>query len=59
MAFAPLPLDARWVLVIIPHSSRAAPIPLLSRLLHEEIGRRVVRLDYLIALGAHAPMPEG
>jgi hypothetical protein len=36
-AFAPLLLDARRVLVIIPDSTRTAPIPLLFRLLYEEI----------------------
>src|SRR6266536_5035842 len=46
------------VLVIIPDGTRTAPIPLLFRLLYEQIGRRVARLDYLIALGTHPPMPE-
>jgi nickel-dependent lactate racemase len=57
-ALAPLPLDGQRVLVIIPDGTRTAPIPLLFRLLYEQIGRRVARLDYLIALGTHAPMSE-
>jgi hypothetical protein len=44
--------------VIIPDGTRTAPIPLLSRLLHEQIGRRVARLDYPIALGTHAPRSD-
>jgi lactate racemase len=54
----PLPMDGKRVLVIIPDSTRTAPIPLLFRLLYEQIGRRVARLDYLIALGTHPPMSE-
>jgi nickel-dependent lactate racemase len=51
-------LDGQRVLVIIPDGTRTAPIPLLFRLLYEQIGRRVARLDYLIALGTHPPMSE-
>ena len=51
-------LDGKRVLVIIPDGTRTAPIPLLFRLLYEQIGRRVARLDYLIALGTHPPMSD-
>ena len=44
------------MLVIIPDGTRTAPIPLLFRLLYEQLGRRVAQLDYLIALGTHPPM---
>jgi nickel-dependent lactate racemase len=57
-ALEPLPVDGKRVLVIIPDGTRTAPIPLLFRLLYEQIGRRVARLDYLIALGTHPPMSE-
>ena len=53
-----LPVDDRRVLVIIPDGTRTAPIPLMFRLLYEQLGRRVARLDYLIALGTHPPMSE-
>ncbi len=46
------------MLVIIPDGTRTAPIPLLFRLLYEQLGRRVARLDYLIALGTHPPMSD-
>jgi nickel-dependent lactate racemase len=46
------------VLVIIPDGTRNAPIPLMFRLLYEQLGERVTRLDYLIALGTHPPMSE-
>ncbi len=53
-----LSVDGKRVLVIIPDGTRTAPIPLFFRLLYEQLGRRVTRLDYLIALGTHPPMPE-
>ena len=46
------------VLVIVPDGTRTAPIPLLFRLLYEQLGSRVARLDYLIALGTHPPMGD-
>jgi lactate racemase len=55
-ALAPLDFDGRRVLVIIPDGTRTAPIPLMARLLGEQIGGRAARLDYLIALGTHQPM---
>jgi nickel-dependent lactate racemase len=48
--------NARRMLVIIPDSTRTAPIPLIFRHLYEQFGRRAARLDYLIALGTHPPM---
>lgn len=57
-AVEPLPLDGRRVLVLIPDGTRTAPIPLMFRLLNESIGPRAARLDYLIALGTHPPLPE-
>ncbi len=56
--FEALPLDRKRVLAIIPDGTRTAPIPLLFRLLYEQLGQRVARLDYLIALGTHQPMSE-
>ena len=54
--FETLPLEGKRVLVIIPDSTRTAPIPLIFRLLGETLGQRASRLDYLIALGTHPPM---
>ena len=54
----PLPLDGKHVLVIIPDETRTAPIPLFFSLLHEQLGKRVAQLDYLIALETHPPMSE-
>src|SRR6266699_4761933 len=55
---ASLLVDHKRVLVIIPDGTRTAPIPLIFRLLYEQIGRRAAQLDSLIALGTHPPMSE-
>ncbi len=48
----------RRVLVLLPDGTRHAPIPLMFRLLQELIGKRAVRLDFMIALGTHPAMPD-
>ncbi|MBD2681067.1 MULTISPECIES: lactate racemase domain-containing protein [Nostoc] len=50
--------DRQRILVLIPDSTRTAPIPQMFRLLHHELNNRVAALDYLIALGTHNPMSE-
>ncbi|MCI0476476.1 MAG: lactate racemase domain-containing protein, partial [Anaerolineales bacterium] len=51
-------LDGKRVLAIIPDNTRTAPMPMLFKLLYEQLGARVARLDYLIALGTHPPMSD-
>ena len=51
-------LARKRILVIIPDGTRTAPIPLMFRLLYEQLGHRVAQLDYLIALGTHSPMSQ-
>ena len=46
------------VLVIIPDGTRTMPMPLMFELLELELGPRVAALDYLVALGTHAPMSD-
>ncbi|GAB4423885.1 MAG: lactate racemase domain-containing protein [Chloroflexi bacterium OHK40] len=58
-ALGALALDGKRVLVIIPDGTRTAPIPLIYRLLQEQLGPRAARLDFLIALGTHKPMSDG
>jgi nickel-dependent lactate racemase len=55
--FAGVPVSGRRVLVLIPDDTRHAPIPMLYRLLNEIVGKQAKRLDFLIALGTHPPMP--
>ncbi|NLF00386.1 MAG: DUF2088 domain-containing protein [Anaerolineales bacterium] len=51
-------LAGKRVLVIIPDSTRTAPVPLFFRLFHELLHKHVAALDYLVALGTHPPMDE-
>lgn len=57
-ALAGLELAGKRVLVIIPDGTRSAPLPLCFRLLHEHLGAKVARLDFLVALGTHAKLDE-
>lgn len=57
-AFEENDLTGLRVLVLIPDSTRTAPIPLMFRIFHELLAGTVEKLDYLIALGTHPPMSE-
>lgn len=46
------------VLFVIPDATRSMPMPTMFRALHEALHRRVAKMDFLIALGTHPPMPE-
>jgi nickel-dependent lactate racemase len=46
------------VLLIIPDSTRTAPIGMMFRLLHSQLGGVTAALDILIALGTHRAMTE-
>jgi len=48
----------RKVLLIVPDGTRTAPIGLVFRSLHEQIGGVTKAFDVLIALGTHQPMSE-
>ncbi len=57
-ALAQLDLANKRVLIIIPDSTRTAPIPQMFRLFFDCLGQQVAALDYLIALGTHMAMSE-
>jgi nickel-dependent lactate racemase len=57
-ALAPLDLAGKKVLLIVPDSTRTAPVGLLFRVIHELIGAETRNLDVLIALGTHPPMSD-
>jgi nickel-dependent lactate racemase len=57
-ALTPLGLADKRVLLIVPDSTRTAPVGLLFRAIHDLIGADTKRLDVLIALGTHPPMSE-
>jgi nickel-dependent lactate racemase len=55
---ARLPLDGRRVLVLIPDGTRTMPMPGFFQVLDEAVGPRAAALDFLVALGTHAPMSD-
>jgi nickel-dependent lactate racemase len=57
-ALAPLDLAGKKVLLIVPDSTRTAPVGLLFRTIHDLIGADTRNVDVLIALGTHPPMSE-
>lgn len=55
-----VPLDdfrQRRVLLIVPDNTRTAPLPVLFPALRTLLGPVVSRMDVLVALGTHPPMP--
>jgi lactate racemase len=46
------------VLLIVPDATRTAPLPLLFHTIHEHLSGEAAKLDVLVALGTHPPMPE-
>ena len=46
------------VLVILPDSTRTAPVGMVFQAFHEQVAAVVAQLDIMIALGTHRPMSE-
>jgi nickel-dependent lactate racemase len=57
-ALASLNLAGKKVLLIVPDSTRTAPVGQLFRVIHDLIGATTRSLDVLIALGTHPPMTD-
>ena len=53
-----LPVDGKRVLVLIPDGTRTMPVPLMFETFERELEPRTSALDYLVALGTHAPMSD-
>ena len=53
-----LPIDGRRVLVIIPDGTRTMPMPFMFDAIERAAAPRVQALDFLVALGTHAPMSD-
>lgn len=51
-------LAGKRVLVLIPDHTRSCPMPMLFRAVVDLVGSKAAKLDFLIALGTHQPMPE-
>jgi nickel-dependent lactate racemase len=57
-ALSALHLTGKKVLLIVPDSTRTAPVGQLFRAIFDEIGVDAKNLDVLIALGTHPPMSD-
>ncbi len=57
-ALALLGLTGKRVLLIVPDSTRTAPVGLMFRTIHDLIGSETAALDVMIALGTHPPMSD-
>lgn len=57
-AFAEHDMTGKRVLLIVPDSTRSAPLPMMFRVLYDALAGKVAALDYLIALGTHMVMGE-
>jgi len=57
-ATANLPVNGKRVLAIIPDHTRSGPTGTMFRAIVEALRGRVRKIDFLIALGTHPPMPE-
>src|SRR5690606_17270442 len=57
-ALAPLDVAGKKVLLIVPDSTRTAPVGLMFKSIYEQIGHKTKALDVIIALGTHQPMSE-
>jgi len=57
-ALSSLHLAGKRVLLIVPDSTRTAPVGLLFRTIHDLIGSETRNLDVMIALGTHPPMSD-
>ena len=50
--------EGKRVLLIVPDSTRTAPLPLLFDALYRKLNPHVAGLDVLVALGTHPPMSQ-
>jgi len=57
-AFAQHDMAGKRVLLIVPDSTRSAPLDMMFRIFFDVIGGKVAALDYLVALGTHMAMSE-
>ena len=57
-ALGALTLTGKKVLLIVPDSTRTAPVGLMFRTINDLIGGETAALDVMIALGTHPPMSD-
>jgi nickel-dependent lactate racemase len=46
------------VLVLTPDATRTCPLAMMIRAIQEVMGTKAAKLDFMVALGTHTPLPE-
>jgi nickel-dependent lactate racemase len=46
------------VLVLTPDATRTCPLPMMIRAIQAVMGTKAAKLDFMVALGTHTPLPE-
>lgn len=46
------------VLVLTPDATRTCPLPMMMRAIRQVIGEQCAKMDFMVALGTHTPLPE-
>jgi len=50
--------ERKRVLVLTPDATRTCPLPMMVRAVREVLGQRALKLDFMVAVGTHAPLSE-
>lgn len=50
--------SGKRVLVVIPDTTRSGPTDIIFKYVHKVLAKSARKIDFLIALGTHPPMPE-
>ncbi len=58
LGFSEEALAGKKALVLTPDATRTCPLPRMIRSLQAVLGKRVGRLDYMVALGSHKPLSD-
>ena len=50
--------ENKRVLVLTPDATRTCPLPMMVGAIREVIGAKAAKLDFMVALGTHTPLPQ-
>lgn len=51
-------VTGKRILVLTPDGTRTCPLPMVIRILNETVGSKAKKLDFMVALGTHTPLPK-
>jgi nickel-dependent lactate racemase len=50
--------ENKRILVLTPDATRTCPLPMMIRAIQKVLGTKAAKLDFMVALGTHTPLPE-